>query len=161
MEGNIYMTMKKILSLNLLVMLLFVLTSCSYIKIEYKYMHNKTEIESVQIVEAYYDATNSVAHQNVIQQIEDYNTFLDEIEEIYFRFGSIFKSPAGISKKQIAVKINYKNGDYEVFDHHVVSRYEAETDFYDPYCDQGIYDKKEFLRVLSKYLNYELSDVFV
>ena len=146
--------MKTIKTFNLLACTLLCLTlllSCG--KTKYEFMHPREDMVSVEIVEADYDYIQGIASQKTLVVINEYNNFINKLENIeYGRY--LIGDPTGIDSKCIAVKITYKNGDYEVFDYGARSKY-ISGEFYDVYCGYGSFSKKEFYALLEEYIGYD------
>lgn len=101
-----------LISVLCLLVQLFLYTGCSLNA--YKFDQEKTNIKRIEIVEANYSFFLSTGTQNTLVVIDDIDHFVDEIRKINYE-GSI-SGPEKIEKRTLAVKVSYKNGDYEVFD---------------------------------------------
>ena len=142
---------KKILILLLVfASVLMQLTSC--IKGRFEYMHDKSEIKCIEIVDATYDYYEDRPVQHLIYPIDNIQEFLNELDRITTTFYIIGGYPVGIDTNTLAVKISYNNGDYEVFDSARKSLYYADSDYYDLYrgCDR--FDYSKFDDLLTKYI---------
>lgn len=139
----------------LLLVLVFSLISCD-IRTNYIYLHDTSQISSIEIVIAYYDEDTNIGTQETILVIENRDKFIEELEKMDCHF-SVFGGPVGITDKGLAVKIAYNNGDYEVFRHCGRSEYTLENG-YNAYSDRGNFRKNDFLKMISNYLGYEVTE---
>ena len=71
-------------------------------------------VETVEIVEANYFFKTGCGTQKSLVVIDDVDSFLEKIENIEYK--KSLSGPDTIEKRTLAVKVSYKNGDYEVFD---------------------------------------------
>lgn len=117
------------------------------------FMHDRTEIEKIEIVEAYYDFEINQPVQICLSLVDDNNTFMDALNQVECKF--YYGDPVGVDFKVVGVKITYQNGDYEVFCYQGRAEYFYETDEYSAYEDRGrCFDKQEFGELLQGYLGY-------
>lgn len=130
---------------------LALLSSCQ--RTAYIFMHPREEIMSVEIVEADYDASSGEASQQTLVAIKDKDSFLNKLEKIGYK-NRLIGGPTGIDDRYIAVKISYKNGDYEVFDYGARSEYTS-SEGYDVYLGFGSFSKEAFYGLLAEYLGYD------
>ena len=132
----------KILIVSLIVFsLLTALASCSY-QTDYTYLHDKSEISSIEIVNAYYDSENDEGVQVTLVVIANISKFIEEFEKLNCHI-TVPGGPVGVVEEGIAIKIIYENGDYEVLRYMGRSEYTQELG-YDVYCDRASFDKNEF-----------------
>ena len=117
------------------------------------FMHDRTEIEKIEIVEAYYDANTDAFVQDLLVSINDVDAFLNELHEVECH--RYWGGPFGLVERTTAVKIIYKNGDYEAFSWAGRAEYTASDDIYRAYKDRGVhFDLDGFNELLKKYLGY-------
>ena len=154
--------MKVILKKNLIVLILLFsltlqLTSCIKGKIEY--MHDKSEISRIEIVEASYDCRDDKATQYLISPVDNIQEFLNELDKLDTTFYIIGGFPQGIEYNSLAIKILYNNGDYQLFNCHEESLYYADLDEYHIYEGTTIIDS-ELEALITKYLDSAENPVF-
>lgn len=80
----------------------------------YKFDQERINVKTVEIVEADYFFETGRGTQNSLVVVDDVDSFLKELERIEYK--KSLSEPDTIEKRTLAVKISYKNGDYEVFD---------------------------------------------
>ena len=80
----------------------------------YKFDQARLNIETIEIVEANYSFKTGCGTQNSLVFIDDVDSFLKKIENIEYK--ESLSGSDTIEKRTLAVKVSYKNGDYEVFD---------------------------------------------
>lgn len=95
-----------------LVLQTFLFTGC--LRSVYEYDQERSNIVSIEIVEANYSFETGCGTQSVLLTIDDIDDFLDKIENI--KYSESFSSPGTIEKRTLAVKLSYENGNYEIFD---------------------------------------------
>ena len=134
------------------------LASCSY-PTKYSYLHDKSEISSIEIVNAYYDNESNDGVQTTLVVIDDVAKFIKELEKLGCHV-TLPGDPVGVVEEGISVKIIYENGDYEVFRYMGRSEY-TQARGYDVYCDRGSFNKNEFHSFVASYLGdieYEIKN---
>ena len=116
-------------------------------------LHSDIPIASIDIIKTYTE--NSKQHETVIATVDDRDDFISKLLEIdYTCFNDDLSqnSKWQYTDKDIAVKITYENGDYEVFSHNSREEYRAETDNYHPNVYIGTFNFEEFYSLLSEYV---------
>ena len=134
--------------------LLVLLSSCRKERIDYIYLHDKSEIVSIEIIESFYDPNlDREDMEKTLVVIEDVEAFLLEFEEVPYYKGCA--AVVGLEMKGISVKFIYANGDYELFRTAGRSTYTKEGYF--GYQARGrSFDSEKLLALVSKYLGYEI-----
>lgn len=118
-----------LLTIVCIVLQIFLYTSCSY-RTSYRFDQPIENVQSIEIVEAYYDHDTVSGDQRVLFNIDSIDQFVDKINKLEYR-ESLFSIFRGIDKRSLCVKVSYANGDYELFDCNTKTRVA---------CDKGYYD---------------------
>ena len=113
-------------------------------------MHESINISSIQIVKS---TNEEELKHEVISEIENYEEFLTDLSEIDYSSANVVLNNLNwkFTDKDLAVKINYENGDYEVFSHDC--REEFRSNSYDANTYIGTFDSEQFYSLLSEYIN--------
>lgn len=103
--------MKKVLLSIGIFGLLIILSGCQK-KVEYKFMYDQSEINTIEIIRVGEADESGVNEQEVLTSIDDINSFVDEFTQLtcYDHVGD----PTGVYPDQIAIKVTYKNSEYEL-----------------------------------------------
>lgn len=134
--------LQKILFL-IVIISLFSLVGCE--ADEYKLLHDKTDVSSVQIVEIV--STLNETQRNVLLDISDMDTFLTDFNQLQFE-RYLVGDPAKLTDGR-AIKISYVNGDCEYIE------YCAQEKIVDGASNFGVYycDQDDFNNLMDKYLD--------
>lgn len=124
-------------------------TGCSHNV--YKFDQARSNIETVEIVEADYFFGSGYGEQNLLVAIDDVDSFLEKLENIEYE--ESLSGPDPIEKRTLAVKVSYKNGDYEVFDSKSKSSVMSENEGVYRGRVFGAFDTDEFYDLIFEYLS--------
>lgn len=110
--------MKRYIIGLIIILSLFVLSGCKQ-TYSYVYMHDRSDIESIDIViaEEGNDAPN-ITYITVIDE-DKFDQFIDELNEIEFQKYLYDEHPTIYDKQ--AIMITYSNDDYEIITHNAQS----------------------------------------
>ena len=142
--------------LFVIIILCFNLTGCGIIyralfRSHLRFSQDYSEISAIQIVKltAINENLDGPPEQTVLTTISDIEQFYSELNSL----SAYSNEPDGISYDCTAVKIIYKDGEYDLFHSHGQSKYTKEYGFE---RDIGLVyiDKVQFYKLLSKYLGY-------
>ena len=122
---------------------------------EFHFMHSDIKISSIQVVSSSYD--HGVVH-TPIAYITDYEAFVSDLAEIGYCNQNDISNISNLCNwvtpdKELAFKVFYENGDYEVFSHSQREEYRANTDSYNPNVYIGTFDSTEFYSLIDSYVN--------
>lgn len=138
----------------------FQLCSCIRFRTKYEFMHDSSEIVTIELVECGWIHDEERAYSNTLVTIDDVPLFIAELNEITYKTPQFLKIVQGFNYSELAVKISYQNGDYEFLDAGRKSMYIASEDIYDWNNATGDFNKKQFADLLAKYLSKSQSAVF-
>ena len=116
-------------------------------------LHTDIPVSSIDIVKAYTE--NSKQYETIIASVDNCDEFLlalSEIDYTYFNDDLSQNSAWEYKDKDMAIKITYENGDYEIFSYDQREEYRAETDNYHPNTYIGTFDYKEFYSLIFEYI---------
>lgn len=118
---------------------------------KFNLLHTDIPVSSVDIVKTYNE--NSTYYETVIATVDDCEEFILNLSEVNYTYLNDLSqnSKWQYTDKDIAVKITYENGDYEVFSHNHREEYRAESDVNHPNVYIGIFDSEKFYSLLSEY----------
>jgi len=137
---------RKIISLCLfLVTLLFLLSSCFFFK--KTYFCNIDEVESIQIIrlDEYIEKGYGFEY-TVLCEIDDLDTFVDKLNKI--EYSTVYGAPFVFDIGDIAILVNYKNGDYDRLHYKVQVLYRSGEIKH----GRVFFDKEQFNALISDYL---------
>ena len=121
------------------------------VKLEYNFLNKSTEISAIEIVQLgnFSDENFIPEQQTVIATVVEISEFLEKFSEIDCYLN--LKQPTRVRDQSIAIKISYKEGDYELIDAfgQSTSYYEEDTTF-DGY---RYFDEAQFSNLISEYMN--------
>ena len=136
--------------LLIITIILFLCTGCSS---NYKFLQNTTEIKTIEIVKVEYSAEQPITF-TTLSIIEDKEAFLQDFSQISCRRKS--SSPFGVDSGEIAIKILYNNGEYELITRDAQSQclYDPNKEemYYMKYKGWFYFDKEGFSALLTKYM---------
>ena len=144
--------MKKILSLVLVICTLFIsLTSCS-VRTRFKLVGEKSDIISVDVIEAVYVKEKDTFTQHHIMNIKEVDSFLKKIKKIKYTapFSRFISSYYEYSL--LGFKISYLNGSHEFFDAADRVKYTYENG-YESFESEYSLEHEAFYSVLFEYLS--------
>lgn len=152
--------MKKSVSFYVLIALILLAVpffqSCTR-ETQYHFLNDVGEIYSVEIVRVGDDrqtATPSTPELDIITSISNIDVFLQDFYDLDCR--SRFGDPRSINTGDIAIKFQYKNGDYELIAWHGgQSEYIHSRQAYRYYCGCFSFDETQFESLLLKYVAQE------
>ena len=133
---------------------LFVLLLCGcYKQVEYPFLHEQTEISSIEIVMVGEPHEQGPNEQIVFVTIDDIDSFMEKLKNLncYKHVGD----PLGIWPNQMAVKIIYSNGEYELINESGQAKYTIEKK-YDNFSAFYWFDDEEFETLLASYLGTDV-----
>ncbi len=141
--------MKKNKTLALLIVLCILICSfSSCVRSTYKYMQDKSNISSISIVEASY-SYDGEAKQITLLEISDVDEFLDGLARVPYY--PAIAPPDGITYNQLAIKIKYLDGEYELFNCYGESTCTKEA--YYVCTDTGYFDKERYKEFINSYVS--------
>ena len=146
---------KKSICVFLLSALLLQLCSCYRTK--YRFLHEQSDIVSIEIVENRYTVGNDGVrrdYQNVLVSIEDTEEFLNEFNDIPYKMPLYNGLVLSFGDSELGIKFVYGNGDYEILSNGVyklIYKTESENNFAVDGV-MGFLNEEEFDALVSKYL---------
>ncbi len=145
--------MKKALLLLLILLQGSLLTSCR-VRETYDLLHDEDEIFAISIVRVYLNEEDDLV-QTYRVVIDDVDAFLADFRDVdcYIWFGDpigLKPAPEGTD----VVKIEYRNGDYELIDWNGQTEYTVKRGL-DYYAGFSVFDKNHFPVLIMKYLQGE------
>ena len=139
----------------LLLSVLFHLASCYITK--YRFLHNTSEIVSIEIVENRYTIEDSLSkdYQNVLVTIESTDSFLNEFQSIPYTMPLYNGMVLSFRDSELGIKFTYSNGDYEILSSGAYNLvYRSESEYHYAVSDIiGFFDDEEFNNLVAKYLD--------
>ena len=139
---------KSILSVLVIVSLLFSFTGCLPDKFSFAYDTN--DISGVEVVEFTYDHRSETPHTRTIVKIADTEDFIERLSKVPYY--STPHPPFGMTNKCLAFKVEYENGNYEVFDQGAKGVYRQESDSFYAYEMISTFKGESFYKFLHFYL---------
>lgn len=115
-------------------------------------LHSDIPIASIDIIKTYTE--NSKQHETVIATVDDRDDFISKLLEIdYTCFNDDLSQNSAweYKDKDMAIKITYENGDYEIFSYNCREEYRTTTDNYHPNVYIGTFDYEQFYSLLFEY----------
>lgn len=142
--------MKKTLLLLSLLLPMTLLTSCD-VRETYRLLHNEEEISAISIVRVYLSEEDDLV-QTCRVVIDDVDAFLVDFRNVdcYVWFGDpigLQPAPEGTD----VVKIEYRNGDYELIDCNGQTEYTEKRGLV-YYAGFSMFDENQFTALIGKYL---------
>ena len=136
-------------TLIILVVVLVLFISCNR-QASYKYMHDPSEIASIEIVHVGESFTNGIIDQELLAEIGDIPLFLSEFDELYCSIH--YTDPGIILTNHPAIKFIYNNGDYELISSVGQAAFYANSGRFD--WAQGFrdFDDDQFYEFVYKYI---------
>ncbi len=123
---------------------------------KYNYMHDASEIDSIEIVNSTIQGDCSVTCET-LAVVDDHADFIDRLSKIGYVYTNeeIMYDMYRMMDQKNAVKITYQNGDYEIITHNhrdeiLVNDMEGESTFTGTYI--GTFDEEAFYDLVSQYL---------
>lgn len=123
------------------------------VKKRYRYMHDISNISSIEIVRVskYNKDINGHPLQITLLTIKENSEFLNDLSEI--EFTSVFGYAYSIEEDNaIAIKLMYNNNDYELITACGGANYYFSEDYYYPYAGEMTCNVLEFNALIDKYL---------
>ena len=149
------MVLKKLIFLLAFAGMILQLSSCY--KTNYKFIHNTSEIISVEIVENRYTIEENVRkdYQNILVTIENTDEFLDDFKSISYTMPLYNGMVLSFGYSEIGIKFTYSNGDYEVLSSCVYKLVYRGENGYDHAVDGiiGFFDEEQFYTLLKNHLS--------
>ena len=146
------MKKSKIISLTVVLLLLFSLSSCS-IDVGYEYMQDPQNITEIYIASLQFDEDYAIYITDE-KKIEDIDAFLKDFDDLacYEYYGG----PRGFEKENTndrIIKLVYSNGDYELIGWHGMAKYTTSDDRLRNYRGHRVFDEVPFKEFTQKYSN--------
>ena len=122
---------------------------------EFHFMHSDIKISSIQVVSSSFD--QGLVH-TPIADITESEEFISRLAEIEYSSQNDISYLIDLNywvtpDKELAFKIFYENGDYEVFSHSSREEYRANTDSYNSNVYIGTFDSTGFYALIDSYVN--------
>ena len=141
-----------ILFLNF-IFLLLTLMGCN-LSVNYSFLQDMSNIDNIKIVEVGdLKKDEKIPEIKVIVVIEDQRAFLDEFVELECQ--KLFDDPTGVCVGDTAIKIEYKNGDYELISENGQAEYcyseYYEGMFYNQHTGWYYFDREEIQAFINKW----------
>ena len=122
---------------------------------KYNFMHSTSQIKTIEIVNSVAKET-SLSYETVAK-VADQTKFIEELNKIdyVYRNDEICDELYNYRDQNLAVRIEYQNGDYEVFtyNHKDEAHVSDETIYYLTGTYIGTFNKDQFSELIEKYLN--------
>lgn len=123
--------------------------------IQYDFLQSTAEIASVEIVEigtiSGWDEQKQTCliDQSVIGRVQDIPSFLEEFCAVQCTL--IFSDPKGVEEGDVAVKVTYANGDYELIGRGGQAKYKSGELGYG--LGYRCFDEEQFHTCIAKYID--------
>ena len=125
-------------------------TSCMH-RAQYAFDQAAENIQTIEIVEAYYDHDTTFGSQKVLVNIDDIDYFIKRIKDVKYT-ESNFSKLGGIDRRSLCIKVLYDNGDYELFDYANKTTVYANKSYYKGRIS-GLFEQEDFYALIWEYLN--------
>ena len=143
--------MKKTCSAIFILSLLFILSSCGT-QAKYKFMHDSSSIEKIEIVRLEGTSEFDVFNAEILATIEDVDDFLKGFNSLKCRL--YYTAPKGVHSDENVIKFVYTNGEYE-FVGTDGSAYNTTVGGFVNYRGYYYFEKEEFTSFIESYINVE------
>lgn len=142
--------MRKIGSVLIIFFVILCLTCCSATVAPYEFLYTPEEIISIEIVAVGEEFIDGVIEHSTICKIEDTEKFINEFYQLdcYMHF----TDPEELGTNVVSIKLNYKDGEYELISAEGQARYTKERQF-QYYKGYRYFDQEQFDNLISKYTN--------
>ncbi len=152
----------RLVSVFALIALVLNLASCYYTK--YRFIHDKSEITSIEIVENRYSVDDNVYkdYQNVLVSIDNVEEFLIEFESVPYKMPFYNGLVTSFGNSEVGIKFIFKNGDYEILSSGIYSLEYRKDSGYDHAVSGiiGFFDDEKYEALVGKYLSKSESPKF-
>ena len=150
--------MKKIRITSILVIIAvcFVFSACNIrFSEKYQFIDSEENIDAISIVKISYNDSSELIQTN-IKTVDDKDGFLEKFRSVgcYIYFGDPV-GPDSIEAEDKVIKINYKNGNYELINYCGQSEYISEKNKLSFYAGFNVFDKEQFEALISEYVTEE------
>ena len=150
----IYKLKQALMCLILLFSLSFNFSSC--IRTSYMFINDESEIVSVEIVECDYTIVDEkiFPSSKLLATIDDIELFMKDFNKISYRLPLLAGDPERFDFCEIAIKFNFKNGDYQLVGNTAKStRYKFDENVSTIYCVVGFFNEKQYEDLMAKYMS--------
>ena len=119
----------------------------------YHYTHDKSRIQTIEIVETLQDSETRKYVIRTVKTIDDTKKFIEEFESIQYshKYTNYEESFYNETPKK-AIKIIYDNGDYEVLTHNIRFEEFVVIDFSTHHSYVGEFNEDEFNSLIERYM---------
>ena len=116
----------------------------------FKYLHSADSIQKIEIVELTQKTENGF-EQKKMCIIDNVDAFIDDFETVdCYRH---FMDPLGVDEGDIAIKLIYNNGDYELVTNDGKAIFYADSGIFRYYKGYQTFDDEQFQALLDKYIS--------
>ena len=131
------------------ILMLGLLLGCGK-KVSYNFLHNQSEISTIEIIEVGEADEQGVNEKITLCTIDDKDAFLEGFNQLdcYKHIGD----PIGVEPTKKAIKIIYINGEYELISSSGIAHYTKEKQ-YKNYIGLYSFDREPFNHFLSSYID--------
>lgn len=123
----------------------------------YKFLHNSSEIERIEIVEVTGKYIDGQDEQVFICSVEDKEALLKDLKEL--KCSRILGDTTCIQPGDKVVKIIYKNGEYELIGYYGQAKYTKERG-YQKHKGRRSFQENDFEAFVMKYIDKAQQDDF-
>ena len=141
---------KTFLSVILIISFICSLSAC--FKAEYAFLHDESEIASIEIVECGYDWHKETGYENALVLISDTKDFMSKLREVPYRIPLYNGAVGAFNYSDIGIKITYSNGDFEIIDEAIRRTIYEASEGYSFVNVVGSFDSEQYSSLLSEYL---------
>lgn len=139
--------MKKVIVCLFITFLFSTLFIACEIQSEYKFLHDPSEISSIEIVEIGEENSQGNIEQNTIYIIENIEVFMRDFAKVDCYI--LYSDPTGIENNTTVIKVIYNNDDYELIG--VDGQAQYTNGEYDNYVGYRYFDRDQYESLLLKY----------
>lgn len=138
----------RLLFTSLIVVIIFSLSACLYVPASY--VCDSSKVESVQIIElGKWDEETREYHYTVLVDVIDHSVFIERLNNLEDNdFFFIFGDPDVFFNGDVAIRINYLNGDYDLIKCKIQNFYRSGV------CESGrvSFNQDQFDALINDYL---------
>lgn len=139
--------MKKIIICLPIALVFSILFAACEIQTKYEFLHDSSEISSIEIVEVGEKNSQGNIEQNTIYIIENIEVFMRDFAKVDCYI--LYSDPTGIENNTTVIKVIYNNNDYELIGADGQAQYINGK--YDNYVGYRYFDRDQYESLLLKY----------
>ncbi len=119
---------------------------------KYEFLYHPRNINDIEIIKIEKD-TFDCSEMIVVSKVNNIELFIKDVQNMQYS-EIFFGDPSIIKIEGYAIKINYKNGEYEIFNDCSKIIY-TNKEGWQELPSIGMFDLDEYILLLDKYVNYE------